>query len=220
MAVRQSPADGDALLRAKALSTPSRVRILDRLHRASTPLTAADLAQAMGMHHTAVREHLALLIGAGMVRGEGLPVIGRGRPRTGYVVVARPEPAEAYRTLASMLADAVRGGLTARTAGRQAGAMVPVSADGAVATLRDEAQRLGFEPTVRVKGQVHELVLTSCPFGELAAQRPETVCDVHLGIAEGVCERVGGAVVEGIRLADPRKGGCRITMRVTPAPMG
>ena len=220
MAVRQSPADGDALLHAKALSTPSRVRILDRLRRASTPLTAADLAQAMGMHHTAVREHLALLIEAGMVRGEGLPVIGRGRPRTGYMVITKPEPAEAYRTLAAMLAEAVRGGLTAREAGRKAGTKVPVSAAGAVATLRDEAERLGFEPKVRVKGTLHEVVLSACPFGDLAAQRPETVCDVHLGIAEGVCERVGGAVVEGIRLADPRKGGCRITMRVAPAPTG
>lgn len=220
MAARQFPADGDALLRARALSAPSRVDIVDRLRRSPTPLTAADLAHAMGMHHTAIREHLALLIEAGMVRGEGLPVIGRGRPRTGYMVITKPEPAEAYRTLAAMLAEAVRGGLTARGAGREAGAKVPVSPDGAVATLRDEAERLGFEPAVRVKGQVREIVLTTCPFGDLAAQWPETVCDIHLGIAEGVCDRVGGAVVEGIRLADPRKGGCRITMRVVPAPAG
>jgi len=220
MAVRQSPADGGALLRARALSTPSRVDILDRLRQASTPLTAADLAQAMGMHHTAVREHLAILIEAGLVRGEGLPVIGRGRPRTGYLAIAMPEPVEAYRSLAAALGEAMSAGLTARAAGRAAGAKVPVSPDGAVATLRDEAERLGFEPTVRVKGRVHEIVLMSCPYADLAAERPETVCEVHLGLAEGVCERVGGAVVEGIRLADPRKGGCRITMRAVPVAMG
>lgn len=215
MAARQSPVDTDsgALLRAKALSTPSRVDILTRLRRSPSPLTAADLAEAMGMHHTAVREHLALLVEAGMVRGEGLPVIGRGRPRTGYVVVDRAEPAESYRELAAMLADAVRTGQSAREAGRAAGRRVTLSPDGAVASLRDEAERLGFRPQVRVKGQVHDVVLQHCPFGQLASERPETVCDLHLGIAEGVCSLAGGAVVEGIRLADPRKGGCRITVR-------
>lgn len=210
--VENSPGD---LLRAKALSAPSRVTILARLRRATSPLTAADLAEAMDMHHTAIREHLALLIDAGLVRGEPLPVIGRGRPRTGYVAVRKADAAEAYRTLAAMLVEAVKSGQSARDAGRAAGSAVPVSADGAVATVRAEAERLGFEPTVRVRGSLHEVVLTKCPFDELAVERPEIVCDLHLGIAEGVCAKAGGAVVEGIRLANPRKGGCRIMLRTT-----
>ncbi|MEI7547001.1 MAG: helix-turn-helix domain-containing protein [Actinomycetota bacterium] len=215
MAVRQPPVDGDggALLRAKALSTSSRVGILAHLRRAETALTAADLARAMAMHHTAVREHLALLVEAGLVRGVGLPVIGPGRPRTGYLIVERVDSAAAYRSLAAMLAEAVRGGLTARESGRLAGMRVTPSAGGAITTLRDEAERLGFQPQVRVNGKVHEVVLKKCPFEDIAAERPETVCEVHLGIAEGVCEQTGGAVVDGIRLADPRKGGCRILMR-------
>ena len=216
MAVQAFHSPGAELLRAKALSTPSRVDILARVQRATSPLTAADLATAMVMHHTAVRAHLALMVDAGLVRGVRLPVIGRGRPRTGYVAVGLLDQAGAYRTLAGMLAEGVQAGLSAREAGRTAGAQVSPQPGGAVATLRIEAERLGFQPQVRAKGALHEIVLKRCPFVALAAERPETVCDLHLGLAEGICELIGGAVVEGLKLADPRKGGCRITLRTTP----
>ncbi len=82
-----------------------------------------------------------------------------------------------------------------------------------MATLAAEADRLGFNPHVRSKADVHEIVLRDCPFGAVALERPDTVCELHLGLAEGVCERDGEVVVEALRLADPRKGGCRIVMR-------
>ena len=156
---------------------------------------------ALALHHFA--DHLP-------VAGYVLQPAGRVGDRC-----VRRVDAEAYRTLAAMLVEAVKSGQSARDAGRAAGSAVPVSADGAVATVRAEAERLGFEPTVRVRGSLHEVVLTKCPFDELAVERPEIVCDLHLGIAEGVCAKAGGAVVEGIRLANPRKGGCRIMLRTT-----
>ncbi|MEI8240781.1 MAG: helix-turn-helix domain-containing protein [Actinomycetota bacterium] len=217
MAVRTIHSPGTEILRAKALSTPSRVDILARLQRATSPLTAADLATAMAMHHTAVREHLALMLDAGLVRGAPLPIIGRGRPRTGYSAVELLDEAARYRALAAMLAHGVQAGLSARESGRVAGAQVSPQPGGAVVTLRNEAERLGFQPQARVKGTVHSIVLKHCPFAALAVERPETVCDLHLGLAEGICELHDGAVVEGLKLADPRKGGCRITVRTVPA---
>ncbi|NMD24099.1 MAG: hypothetical protein GYA65_07945, partial [Actinobacteria bacterium] len=87
--------------------------------------------------------------------------------------------------------------------------------DGPIATLHAEAGRLGFEPRVRDRGELQEIVLQSCPFADLAATQPETVCEVHVGLAQGIAERAGGIEVEGIRLADPHRGGCRIVMRRT-----
>ena len=201
-----------ALRRAKALSAPTRVDILTLLRSAPSPLTAGALADAMGIHHTAVRQHLAVLAKAGLVVSQALPIEGRGRPRTGYTAVAVARP---YRELAGMLADAVRNGRTARDAGRDAGARVEPSADGPIATLHAEAERLGFEPGVRRRGEVHEIVLGACPFAELATTQPETVCELHVGLAEGIAERAGNLAVDGIRLADPHKGGCRIMVRRT-----
>lgn len=204
--------EGGALRRAKALSAPSRVEILARLRDAPAPLTAGVLAEAMGLHQTAVRQHLAVLADAELVQSHALPVRGRGRPRTGYTAVAEGVP---YRELAGVLADAVGAGLTARAAGRLAGLRVQPSADGPIATLHAEADRLGFEPRVRDQGELQEIVLQSCPFADLAAVQPETVCEVHVGLAQGIAERAGGIEVEGIRLADPHRGGCRIVMRRT-----
>lgn len=200
------------LRRAKALSAPTRVEILTLLRDAPSPLTAGALAELMGIHHTAVRQHLAMLAEAGLVLSQALPVEGRGRPRTGYTVAVEGVP---YRELAGMLADAVRAGRTARDAGRDAGLRVEPSVDGPIATLRDEAQRLGFEPRVRRRGDVQEIVLGACPFADLATTQPGTVCELHVGLAEGIAERAGGLAVDGIRLADPHKGGCRIVVRRT-----
>ena len=204
--------DGGALRRARALSTPTRVQIMRTLRAASAPMTAAELADAIGVHHTVIREHLALLADAGMVSGAQLPIIGRGRPRTGYVsAVGVPE--DAYVQLATLLAEAMASGVSAREAGRRAGASLQPREGGAVPTLQYEAERLGFRPTVRSSGEVHEIVLRQCPFEEVALTSPQTVCDLHLGLAEGVCERVGGAVVERLHVADPRQAGCCITLR-------
>lgn len=206
--------DGGALLRAKALAASRRVEIVSLLRSHDAPLTAGGLAAALGIHHTAVRQHLSLLVNAGLVVAQSLPVQGRGRPRTGYSVVEVDDP---YRELAGMLAAAVRTGRTARQAGHDAGMRVAPSPDGPLVTLRDQAARLGFEPHVVDTGDAQEVVLRICPFAAIATEQPETVCDLHLGLAEGIAERAGGLVINGISLADPNRGGCRIrTHRVAP----
>ena len=208
--------EGGALRRAKALSATSRVEILSRLRSAAAPLTAGALAAALGIHHTAVRQHLALLVDAGLVRSLPMPVEGRGRPSTGYVIGGALE-GDAYRELAGMLAEAVRTGRTARAAGREAGLRVAPKAGGSLATLSSETERLGFRPELRTSGEQHQLVLGACPFAELATAQPETVCELHVGLAEGIVERSGGLHVDGIRLADPAVGGCRIMLRQAAA---
>jgi len=190
------------------------VAILQLIRVADGPVTATALAAATGLHHTAVRQHLAVLTEAGLIVAIRLPHTGRGRPSTGYHPVDEVDGAVAYRELASLLAEAVRLGRSARAAGRDAGARVEPSEDGAVATLRAEAARLGFRPTVRDgTGGRHEIVLRECPFAELARRDPGTVCELHVGLAEGIADRSGAIEVEGIRLADPFRGGCRIVVR-------
>ncbi len=207
--------EGGALRRAKALSATSRVELLARLRDSDAPLTAGSLATALGIHHTAVRRHLAVLVDAGLVRSIPLPARGRGRPSTGYVAAGPPEGA-AYRELAGMLAQAVRTGGSARSAGRDAGRRVPPLAAGPLATLIGEADRLGFQPELRGTDERTELMLGACPFADLAEMQPETVCELHLGLAEGIADRSGGIEVVGIRLADPQTGGCRIMLRRLP----
>lgn len=202
---------GDALRRARALAVPTRVAVLDELRRSPAPMTAAALAEVIGVHHTAVRQHLAVLAEAGLVAGDTLPPDGRGRPRTVYRVLADPQP---YQHLALMLSDAVTQGLTPQEAGHLHGERVVPSPDGPLATLVGETTRLGFHPTVRDRGKgVQEVVLHVCPFAEVAAANADAICGLHRGIAEGVLARAGGLEVVDLHVADPHKAGCRLITR-------
>lgn len=213
---RQGEATDDgALRRARALAAPTRVAMLELLRGAEGPLTAQQLGAALGVHHTAVRQHAAVLAEAGLLRATVLPPEGRGRPRLGYTAVDDPDP---YRQLAGMLAEAVRERRTPREVGQRHGAEVTPSPEGPLATLKAEADRLGFQPVVRARGKGrHDVVLQACPFAEVAADDPATVCALHQGLAEGIAERAGGLEVEALHVADPRHGGCRLTVRETGA---
>ncbi len=113
-----------------------------------------------------------------------------------------------------MLAEAVRTGQSARATGRAVGARAAPSTDDPIQALVNEAGRLGFEPVARSgKGGTTQIVLQACPFAELADLDPDTVCSLHLGLAEGLAERVGGVEIEGLRSADPHRGGCTLTVR-------
>ena len=72
--------DEQALRRHRALSDPSRARILAELADHG-PLDARDLAERVGPHVNTVRVHVNALAEAGLVESETLPSQGRGRPR-------------------------------------------------------------------------------------------------------------------------------------------
>ena len=74
----------------------------------------------------------------------------------------------------------------------------------------------GFSPeTVVVDPERLDIVLHACPFADAAAEDPATICQLHLGLAEGAAQAIGGLHVEGLRIADPHDAGCRLQLRRT-----
>jgi predicted ArsR family transcriptional regulator len=201
--------DDGALSRAQALADPSRARIHHLLTTADQPLTIAALARLTGLHRTAVGTHLGRLVSAGLAEREVSAPAGRGRPVTVFRAVA-PDP---YRELSRWLAEGVRTGVGARQLGRDVGARLADTDGDAIAALTLEASRLGFAPELRPRRKhgEFELVLHTCPFADLASVDPDTVCDVHLGLAEGITAHASDVVVHGLRRADPHRGGCRLS---------
>lgn len=59
--------------------------------------------------------------------------------------------------------------------------------------LEDHFDQIGFDAHVDVS--TLEVHLHHCPFYDLARQRPEVVCRVHEGLADGVLARVPGPLV-------------------------
>lgn len=200
---------------ARALGAPTRQAIVGFLAAADEPVTIAELTDHLGLNHNAVRKHLTQLTDAGLVIEEREARSTPGRPRLLYRLDPSAPAAAggAYERLAVLLAEALRSGDDPSAVGRRAAraATVPIAAQPLDAlTARFEAD--GFEPTVRGRGRRREVVLGHCPFAAAAEANPEAVCRLHLGLAEGTADGIGGLRVDGLVPKDPWRAGCRLAV--------
>lgn len=205
---------------AKALGDPTRHRLFRYIANASQPVTVAELTRHVGLNHNAVRQHLTVLKDAGLVVEESERRDRPGRPRLLYRLhpetAGRWETPGAYAWLASMLSKAVRRGQGPRQAGRQEGHRRAAELAGSsdpVDVLEDEMTRRGFRPQRRTQGDRTDFVLGRCPFADVAVSDPETVCQLHLGLAEGLAEGLGNMTVEELKVEEARRAGCRLSVR-------
>ncbi len=215
---------------ARALGDPTRHAIFRYLVDAGTPVDVAELTGHFCLNHNAIRQHLAKLVGARLVSEDQAPSVGRGRPRLNYRVNpaadSRWGATGPYERLSLLLAEMLRTGDSAvevgRRAGRRAGRrkrLGPVGDEDPVALVVDVMEREGFEPSVRTRGGHVDVVLGTCPFATTALVDPDTVCSIHLGLAEGIAEMTDGRVtVDGLVPHDPRKANCRLRLHVEPDP--
>lgn len=205
---------------AKALGDPTRHRIFRYVAASAVPVGVAELTAYMGLNHNAVRQHLAILVNAGLVIEELEPESGRpGRRALQYRL--RPDAAGAWDTdgpyewLASLLAEAVERQASPHEVGKEAGRRMAVEVrDGAdvLETLEREMERRGFRPARTVKGSRVDFVLGRCPFEDVAAKNATTVCQLHLGLAEGLAEGLGGMEVLRLVAKNPHRAGCRVVL--------
>ena len=207
---------------ARTLASGTRVELLDLLQQGRAR-TTPELAALVGLHENTVREHLQRLVDEGYVVREPEVRSVRGRPRTIYratsptdvrsnpAAVARLERSIAQVALTKALLDGYGRDVgdvpdAARAVGRDLAGVggplrpePPASPAGGddserqLAALEGHLLQLGFDPEFddEERPRFH---LWRCPFLELARERPEVVCNVHLGLATGVLEATGGPV--------------------------
>lgn len=187
----------------RALSDPSRVRILELVQQAEAPLDARELATRVGLHVNTVRSHLRVLAEAGLVSARREERTRPGRPRVLYEATTTAEALDApalasYRLLAQILASSLAGSerdpsARAEEAGRAWGAHLvgrpaPFTSISKEETI-DEVVRLheqfGFRPELRQAKSGQELVLQRCPFQEVATSYQAVICPLHLGLIRG-----------------------------------
>lgn len=208
-------------LQARALGDPNRYELFRYIADASQPVDVAELTGHLGLHHNAIRQHLAKLVEAGLVSEATAPRVGRGRPRLVYTVDPSAESrwgvTGPYERLALLLSEIIRTGDSpvdvGRRAGRQMGAVSTNAAD-PVAGLVGVMERHGFEPAAKRSGNKVDIVLGACPFATTALADPDTVCGVHLGLALGVADSLDKLVIDELVPRDPRRGECRLHCHV------
>lgn len=205
--------------RAAALTRPAARRIAEVLVGASEPLTAQQVAHALGRHHTSVRAQLASLVRAGVARSVTDAPHGRGRPSRRYSLAEDPAAREAlgHRELVRLLMEVVRrtgfGPEEMERFGEGQGRSVP-SEGGGVGELRLAFARLGFAPREVPGPAPADLVLDRCPFADgVEAPGGELICVLHRGLARGIAARAApGVVVADLVVEDPRRAGCRLRL--------
>src|SRR6266446_4726475 len=207
----------------KALGDETRFAMYRELATSTTPLSAQNLADALGLHANTVRLHLERLREVGLVDVEAVHRGTVGRPQHLYFLSAGApglgfDP-PAHALLAGLLAalaervgaDASEAAGTGRVWGAEAGKRT--RSRSCLTALEGELAKLGFEPALEVGESTTRIEFLHCPFRELAEAYPELVCNLHRGLCEGVVDQVGGGRVEEFAtLYDPEP--CHVTVSV------
>lgn len=209
--------------RQEALSRPATRRVADALASADHPLTAQQVADQLGLHHSGVRGHLNALVLAGVAESTTQQPQGRGRPRTLYTLTPDPDAqeAEGHRELVRLLMNLVnRMGLgpeDMESFGEGQGTTIPRPGGGAD-ELRDAFARLGFAPREVPGPPPRDLVLDRCPFAAgVEAVGGELICVLHRGLAKGIAATACPDVrVRELIEQDPRIAGCRLRLEAVP----
>jgi predicted ArsR family transcriptional regulator len=202
---------------ARALGDPTRHGVFRYVADADRPVDVSEMAEHFALNHNAIRQHLAKLVDAGLVVEEKAPSVGRGRPRLVYLLDPTAESRWGvigpYERLSLWLAEIVRTGDTPVEVGRRAGRRQRLGTKGSadpVSVLVEQMARHGFDPTVRQKGGDVDITLRTCPFSSTALADPDTVCELHLGMAQGIAEGLDGLEVDELVPKDPRRAHCRL----------
>ena len=210
---------------AKALGDPTRHRIFRYVAESPNPVGVAELTRHVGLNHNAVRQHLGVLKDALLVV-EGLEDRQRpGRPCLIYSL--HPEAAGTWGTpgpyhyLASILAEALSAGTGPRQAGHEAGRRQAGRPDlDPIDRIEEEMGRRGFRPTRVTRGSNVDFVIGCCPFEDVAVTNHDVVCQLHLGLAEGMVEDLDGVEVLRLVAKNPRRAGCHLVLRRALVPAG
>ena len=71
----------------------------------------------------------------------------------------------------------------------------------------------GFHPVAVTQQRGCDFVLGLCPFVEVAAKDPAIVCELHLGLVEGMATTLDDGAVVDLVVKDPRQAWCRVWVR-------
>lgn len=213
----------DLQVQARALGDPTRHSVFRYVADAGAPVDVAELTAHFGLNHNAIRQHLAKLVDAALVIESSAQPNGRGRPRLLYALDPSAESRWGvmgpYERLSMLLVEIVRSGDTPVEVGRRAGLRLRIgqrhASEEPVAAFAEAMDRQGFDPLIGQGEDGLEITLQACPFASAVMTDPDTVCELHLGLAQGVAEAVGGLEVDELAPKDPRHAGCKLRCHVT-----
>ncbi len=214
--------NSDMILReAKALGDPTRYHIFRYIEKSKRPVYVDELTKLLRINHNAVRQHLTVLKEAELVVEQLEERTKPGRPRLQYSLSPQALGSWGtegpYQTVAVLMAEVIKSKKSARDVGRSAGksrfARVQGSKPDTLRMLRESLVADGFSPRPSRSKDGWDFVLERCPYAEAASVDPATVCQLHLGLLEGMAHELDPKVQLSLAIRDPRKAGCKIHVK-------
>lgn len=174
-----------------------REQVLQALRDGDEAMSVTAIAAHLGIHANTVRFHLDTLVDNGQIErttsGAGTP----GRPAQLFRRAPGMDPMgpRRYRGLAEALVASLasdanpgrRGAEAGRAWGRAQAVSRPDPAD-PVNKLVDMLDEMGFAPDAPGADDSSQIALRNCPFLELALDRADVVCPIHLGLMQGAMQ--------------------------------
>jgi len=200
-------------------SSYSRVRILHLLFEASADhgraeLSIEQLCDETGLHPNTVREHLQRLREGGYVIASTERRTTRGRPRTLYSA-ATGTPEASSPVARDKVAEAARRGDMMRSILAAGDSPLGRAATYQLDALVEHLEESGFEPVVDEVGLTVDL--TPCPHVVSRPEHRPMLCQVHLGLMQGVLAQAGGPLATACVRAAAQPEECTVQLRRTAA---
>lgn len=235
------PADVGTMLTNVAGLSNAQNTTLAALSESVRPLTVAELAEKLGLHHNSVRETLDALVQHGLVVRTRKSPKGRGRPSWAYEAMA-PASLESFARQLTSIVGAVTAYLrqnaddpkqAAIELGRLWGAEILANAnvpDHSQFDHAQEAQRLAVHTSkVRLflssmgyaatqSDDPTEFELRQCPLlgtierGMAAGDKYPLACAMHQGLLDGLMLHTTSGYVEADLTPQIRPGVCRVRL--------
>jgi predicted ArsR family transcriptional regulator len=178
-----------------ALQDPTRRQILLDFYVHQPEWTAAEVAEAVGVHRTVAHGHLERLVALGYLissqrRGTS------GKPAKLYRLAGRQidlsYPVRRFARLSALLAEGLRGApdgiQAAHEAGRRYGASLVSKPAKSAESVLGQLASLGAEYKL-VRDD--EVLAQNCIFRQACDVAEDVVCELHAGILEGAFQRAG-----------------------------
>ncbi|MFE6735253.1 helix-turn-helix transcriptional regulator [Microbacterium sp. NPDC057650] len=195
------------------ISSYSRVQIL-HLVQTRPDRTIAEICEETGLHPNTVREHLQRLDEGGYIIQKTEHRTVRGRPRTLYSAATGAPGASSPVAREKVNEAARRGDLMRRvlhTDASELGREATYQLDALVEHLEES----GFDPIIDERGMTVEL--TPCPHAAASPENRPLLCQVHLGLMQGVLTQAGGPIAAECVRAAANPAECTVQLRVAAA---
>lgn len=212
--------------------SPTRLNILELVEIQPVPTTLAAIVRSCGLHENTVRAHLEELTRDGYLQKTKAESEGRGRPAWLFSAVS-PTETSPFAGLTSALAEVLQetsenpirdAKLAGAKWGKQLNHAFPAS-DEPITGTSEVKERvigvfdgIGFDPSS--DGKTQEITLNRCPLIEAANKHPDTICNVHLGVVEGVAESLGFTSEGSVLLPFSAPGQCSLNLVINQVSTG